>query len=98
MTKYVILINYPGDEISQIKDLPERLASGREGAGDSGIVVESYYLTFGRFDAIAIIDAPDGPTAAKFILNMIGVGNVRTETMTAFGDDQIERIADGLLD
>lgn len=98
MTKYVILINYPGDEIAQIKDLPERLASGREGAGAVGITVESYYLTFGRFDAIAIIEAPDGPSAAKFILNMIGVANVRTETMTAFDDAQIEAIANGLFD
>ncbi|MDH3680620.1 MAG: GYD domain-containing protein [Acidimicrobiia bacterium] len=98
MTKFVILINYPGDEIEQIKDLPERLASGREGSGGEGVTIESYYLTFGRFDAIAIIDAPDGPTAAKFILKMIGVGNVRTETMTAFGEEQIDAIADGLLD
>lgn len=98
MTKFVILINYPGDEISRIKDLPERLASGREGSGGAEVSVESYYLTFGRFDAVAVIDAPDGPTAAKFILNMIGIGNVRTETMTAFGDDQIDAIAAGLLD
>lgn len=98
MTKFVILINYPGEEIAQIKDLPERLASGREGAVAEGITVESYYLTFGRFDAVAVIDAPDGPTAAQFILNMIGIGKVRTETMTAFTDDQIEAIAEGLLD
>jgi len=98
MTKFVILINYPGDDIAQIKDLPERLASGREGAIAAGVTVESYYLTFGRFDAIAVIDAPNGPIAAKYILNMIGTGNVRTETMTAFADDQIEAIADGLFD
>lgn len=98
MTKFVILINYPGDDIAQIKDLPERLATGREEAGAAGVTVESYFLTFGRFDAIAVIEAPNGPTAAKFILNMIGTGNVRTETMTAFADDQIEAIADGLFD
>lgn len=98
MTKFVILINYPGDDIAQIKDLPERLASGREGAGAQGITLESYYLTFGRFDAVAIIDAPDGPTAARFVLNMIGVGKVRTETMTAFSDDQIDAIAGGVLE
>ncbi len=98
MTTFVVLINYPGDEIEQIKDLPERLASGREGSGAGGVTIESYYLTFGRFDAVAIIDAPDGPTAAKFILKMMDVANVRTETMTAFGDEQIQAIADGLLE
>jgi len=95
---FVILINYTGDEVGQIRDLAERLKTGREGAAALGVTITAFYLTFGRFDAVAIIEAPDGPTAAKFILNSIGTGLVRTETMTAFNEEQIEAIADGLFD
>lgn len=98
MSRFIVLINYGGDEAAQIGALPQVLASGREQAAKLGITVESYDVTFGRFDAVAIIEAPNEPIAAKFILSAFGTGQARTETMTAFNEDQIRAISDGLLD
>ncbi|MGB5759726.1 MAG: GYD domain-containing protein [Acidimicrobiales bacterium] len=96
MSKFVILINVSYDEEAQVKNLPDQLAQGHEIGRSLGVTIDSYYMTFGRFDAVATIDAPDGAAAAKFILSAFGP-LVRTETLTAFNEDQIRAIADGLL-
>ncbi len=93
MPKFVILMNHVGDETSELTQLPERLAAG---AG-TDITIDSFHLTFGRYDAVLIIDAPDGPAAATFILTTLGQRTVRTETMTALDEEQVRAVADGLL-
>lgn len=98
MSKFVILINYTAEGLQDFTDLPRRLKASREKAAELGVTLESYHLTFGRYDAVAIIEAPDEPTAAQFILSHADAGYVRTETMTAFSEDQISAIASGLLD
>lgn len=98
MPKFVVLINYGGDDITQLAKLPDRLESGELGAAELGIVIESLHVTFGRYDAVLIIEAPDEPRAAAFILKTMGSSRIRTETMTALDQDQIRAIADGLLD
>ncbi len=98
MSRFIVLINFGGDLASQIKALPDILSLSRRVAGELGVVVESYDVTFGRFDAVAIIEAPSEPTAAEFILKTFGSGQVRTETMSAFTEDQIRSISEGLLD
>lgn len=98
MSKFVVLINYSAEGGRTFADLPHRLSAGRERAAELGITVESFHLTFGRYDAVAVIDAPNEPTAAQFILAHVGGEHARTETMTAFDEDQIEAIVNGLLD
>jgi uncharacterized protein with GYD domain len=98
MSRFIVLINYAGDEVAQVRQLPALLAAARQRADELGITIEAFNLTFGRFDAVAMIDAPDEPTAATFILTAFGTGPVRTETMSAVSEDQLRSISDGLLD
>jgi uncharacterized protein with GYD domain len=53
----------------------------------------SYYLTMGQYDAVAISEAPDDQTIAKLALGAGARGNVRTETMRAFTDEEARAIA-----
>lgn len=93
MAKFIILINHTGDETGELTALPDRLEAS---AGD-GITIDSFHLTFGRYDAVLIIDAPSEPAAAMFILTTLGQRTIRTETMTALDEGQVRAIADGLF-
>jgi uncharacterized protein with GYD domain len=47
----------------------------------------------GQYDAIAVSKPPDDQTIAKLALAAGARGNVRTETMRAFTDEEARQIA-----
>jgi len=61
-----------------------------------GAKVEGFYLTMGRYDIVMIMDAPDLETAAKLILTITSKGNVSTETLPAFPEDEYRKIVAAL--
>jgi uncharacterized protein with GYD domain len=50
----------------------------------------------GQYDAVVISEAPDDATVAKLALAAGGRGNVRTETLRAFDEDEALRISEEL--
>jgi uncharacterized protein with GYD domain len=50
----------------------------------------------GRYDFVAIVEAPDDEAAAKFALITGAQGNVSTETMRAFSESDFERLLKAL--
>jgi len=84
MPTYVSLLRFTEQGIKTIKDHPKRRAAAAKTiAGLGGKLVHSY-LTMGRYDIVAILEAPDDETAAKFALITGSNGNVSTETLRAF--------------
>lgn len=96
MPKFVSLINYTDAGVQHFKELRQRLEHARAGAAELGVTIDSFHLTMGRYDAIAIIDAPDNATAAKLALINAANGRVRTETMAALSEEEAIAIADSL--
>jgi uncharacterized protein with GYD domain len=45
---------------------------------------KSFFMTMGRFDLVAVYEAPDDAVAARFSLQLGMLGNVQTETLKAF--------------
>jgi uncharacterized protein with GYD domain len=41
---------------------------------------------------VAVVEAPDDETATAALLQLGGVGNVRTTTLRAFGREEMDRI------
>ena len=54
------------------------------------------YLTMGRYDFVAIIEAPDDEAAARFALITGSQGSVSTETLRAFSEGEFERLLKSL--
>jgi uncharacterized protein with GYD domain len=96
MPTYVTLVHYTEQGVKTFKDLPARLEQTRKAGEDLGATLTAFYLTMGQYDAIVISEAPDDETVAKLALAAGGRGNVRTETLRAFTEDEAKRIADGL--
>jgi len=60
--------------------------------------IKETYSTMGRYDLVCVIDAPDDETYAKGMLSLGAQGNVSTETLKAFSEDQFRKIVDSLPD
>jgi uncharacterized protein with GYD domain len=93
MPTYVTLIRYTQQGIETFKDLPGRLEETRKVGEAVGAKLVAYYLTMGQYDAVVVSEAPDDETLAKLALAAGGRGNVRTETLRAFTEEEAKKIA-----
>ena len=92
MATYVSLGNFTAQGIERIKDGGARLEAAKQGLKALGGELKGWYLTMGHYDVMFIFEAPDDETAAKGILALAAQGNVRTETMRAFSEDEYRNI------
>ncbi len=53
---------------------------------------ERVYWTMGRYDLVGILEAPDGETATAFSLDLSSGGDLRTSTLRAYDDDEMQAI------
>ena len=93
MPTYITLIRYTQQGIETFKDLEGRLEETRRVGEASGTKLVDFYLTMGRYDAVVVSEAPDDETMARLALAAGGRGNVHTETLRAFTEDEAKRIA-----
>src|SRR5438132_716073 len=70
--------------------------AGRKAFKKVGIEMKDVYLTMGRYDLVCVIEAPDDETYAKAVLALGSQGNVSTETLKAFNEDQFREIIGSL--
>ncbi len=96
MPTYISLVNYTEQGIKSIKESPKRVDGVRVLAEKLGGRMGALYLTMGAYDLIAISEFPDGEAAAKFALTLGSMGNVRTTTLQAFGEEQFRDIVSHL--
>jgi uncharacterized protein with GYD domain len=96
MPTYIALLKWTSQGISRVKDSPGRLDAGREAFKKMGVEIKDTYLTMGRYDLVCVIDAPDDETLAQAMLSLGSQGNVATETLKAFSEDQYRKIIGSL--
>ncbi|MFC1950195.1 GYD domain-containing protein [Chloroflexota bacterium] len=92
MPTYVVLSNWTDQGIRNVKDSPKRLHATRKAIEAAGGKVLGYYLTMGRYDSVMIVESPSDEAAATLALSSGSAGNVRTETLKAFPEDEYRRI------
>jgi uncharacterized protein with GYD domain len=96
MATYISLISFTPQGITNIKEGPARLDAGKETLRSFGSELRAFYLTMGRFDIVTISEAPDDLAAAKVALAVGAAGNVSTETLRAFTEDEYRQIVASL--
>ncbi|GAA3793873.1 GYD domain-containing protein [Streptomyces phyllanthi] len=92
MPTYVSLFNWTDQGIRNYKDTAKRAEAFVSAAQKLEVKLLSIYWTVGPYDLVAIVEAPDDETATAALLQLGGVGNVRTTTLRAFGREEMERI------
>lgn len=88
MPPYISLLEFTDDGIANIEESPDRLENAKSLAEEMECEVSAFYLTFGRYDAVTVLEALDDETAAEFILSVAKKGVVGSETLTAFTEDE----------
>jgi uncharacterized protein with GYD domain len=74
--------------------LPKRLPMVKAMTEKMGARVVGVWLTLGRYDLVAVVDAPNDAIAGILALALASQGNVTTETMRAFSEDEfVELVA-----
>jgi uncharacterized protein with GYD domain len=92
MPTYIILTRYTQKGIESIKESTARLDRVKQGFQRMGAELKQFYLVAGQYDAVVIAEAPDDETAMKLVLLVGSGGNVRTETLRAFNEDEYRKI------
>ena len=96
MPTYIALLKWTSQGIAKVKDSAKRLDAGREAFAKAGVKMKDAYLTMGRYDLVTVMVAPDDETYAKATLALAAQGNVSTETLKAFSEDEYRRIIGSL--
>ena len=92
MPHYILLINWREQGISKIKESSDRYNSFKASVEKAGGKLVAGYYTFGEYDVIIIIEAPDDKTVMSLMLKVGSAGNVRTKTLKAFSAEEGFRI------
>ena len=96
MPTYIAFLKWTPQGLQNIKQSPSRLDAARKGFEAAGAKMKDFYMVTGRYDMVAIVDAPDDATVAKAILSSAAQGSITTETVRAFTEDEYRRIVGGL--
>ena len=84
MANHIILYNWTDQGIGNVKDVPKRIGIFKSELEKVGTKLINEYFTFGEYDGIIILEAPDDKAIMKVMLSTGRLGNVRTKTLKAF--------------
>lgn len=96
MTTYVLLANWTEQGLRDIKDSPQRLDSAKKMLKDMGGTFQSFFLTMGDYDIVAIYEAPDDAVAARFVIQLGQLGDVKTHTLKAYSETEYRELVAAL--
>ncbi len=92
MPTYISLINWTDQGIRNVKESLQRVDDAKKAFEAAGGKLAGIYLTMGRYDLVAIIEAPTDEVAATVLLSIGSRGSVRSETLKAFPEAQYRDI------
>ena len=93
MTQFVILGKFTQKRIETIKDLQASIKESTIVFESFGVKITKMVFTMGRYDVIAIVEAPDEEAVSKAVLSWGSRGLLRTETLTAFSPESMIRMS-----
>jgi uncharacterized protein with GYD domain len=92
MPMYIALVNWTDQGVKGLNESPRRAQAFKDMASQMGCTVHGIFFTMGRYDIATRIEAPDDETISVLALKLGQLGNVRTETMRAYTEEEFARI------
>ena len=96
MPTYVALLHYTQKGMETIKEGATRREAAKKMFAAAGAKLKDVYVTMGQYDAVAIVEAPNDETMARLALTGGSQGFLRTETMRAFTENEVDKIVASL--
>jgi len=92
MPTYLIQSQWTDQGIRNVKESAKRLDLGKKKLKEMGGEIKAFYLTTGSYDMLAVVDVPNDATLAAHLLWLGSQGNLRTQTVKAFTEDEFRTI------
>ncbi|MFT5123560.1 MAG: hypothetical protein ACI9TH_001379 [Kiritimatiellia bacterium] len=92
MPRYISLIQFTDQGAREVKNSPTRADAFNQAAARAGIQVESQFWTVGSYDGVLILQADNADKALHYLAELVAGGNVRTNTLQAFTEDEFKTI------
>jgi len=92
MPTFISLFGWTDQGIRKVKDTAKRAEKFKASIQKAGGSVKNFYWTMGRYDGVIVFEAPDDATAAAVMMSGCSLGNVRTETLRAFTENEIKGV------
>jgi uncharacterized protein with GYD domain len=94
---YIVLFHFTQQGIQSIKESPLRVESAKVTFGNLGATVKGFYAAkSGLFDTVFLVEAPDDATVARAAFAVEALGNVRTQVVRVFTEEEFRQIAAAL--
>ena len=91
MPAYVVLYRFTDQGLKGIKDTVKRAREVRAENEKRGFKVLGMYWTQGRYDLVAVMDAPSEEAMLAGLFNIAQAGNVHSETLRAHTETEMEK-------
>jgi uncharacterized protein with GYD domain len=92
MQTYIFLVRFTEQGMRNIKDTINRADAFKQMAAKAGVIVKVLCWTMGRYDVIAVFEAPDDESATALSFSASSLGSVRTEILRGFSFEEMTRI------
>ena len=92
MPNYVVLYRFTEQGRKSVKDTVKRAAEVRKQNEARGFKVLGHYWTQGRYDLVAVVDAPSEEAMVAGLFGIAETGNVSSETLRAYTAEEMQRI------
>ena len=89
---FIASLSWTDQGIRHVKESPKRSEAARKLAKKFGIEIKELYLTSGDADIIVILETPNGDNVAKFAMAVGAQGNVRTRTVRAWTQAEMQKM------
>jgi len=96
MAAYISLVNFTDQGVRGAKDTVNRARAFEKALESVGGRKIGIWWTLGQYDLVIITEAPDDETITRLLLSTSMLGNVRTVTLRAFSEVEMEKIVQGL--
>ena len=92
MATFITLVKFTDQGVRSIKESPKRADAFKALVAKAGGSVKSMHWTLGHYDLVVTVEVPDAATATSLNLAVASLGNIRTETLTAFSAEEFGKI------
>jgi uncharacterized protein with GYD domain len=92
MARYLVLINFTDQGIHNIKETSRRAAAARQVFEKAGARINQVLWTMGAYDGALLAEAPSDEVMTGLCMQLGMLGNVRSTTLRAFDEKEIEQI------
>jgi uncharacterized protein with GYD domain len=96
MPTYIIQSQWTDQGIRSVKESAKRLELGKKKLKGMGGEIKAFYMTTGAYDMLAVVEVPNDEVLAAHLLWLGSQGNLRTQTVRAFTEEEHRKIVDRL--